>query len=153
MLKKILGSLFITYWLALKNHLKNQAQTCLGISMFLRCVNNNNKTNWHAGIVFVYLYFLAVKGMHRRDPVLWDSSTRWVPLASQLTLSFLNKQLTEARDLQIPKTTVSLLPQQTFLTDRLHMKTSERLPWSIFSLFLLYSNSNPVQMFPKGRQI
>ena len=82
MLKKILGSLFITYLLALRNHLKNQAQTCLGISMFLRCVNNNNRTDWRAGVVFVCLYFLAVKGMHKRDPALQDSSTRWVPLAS-----------------------------------------------------------------------
>ena len=82
MLKKILGSLFITYWLALRNHLKNQAKTCLGISMFLRCVSNNNKTDWHAGVVFVHLYFLAAKGTHKRDPALRDSSTRWVPLAS-----------------------------------------------------------------------
>lgn len=77
MIKMVLGSLFIKYILALRTHLKNQAQTCLAISLFLRCVNN--KTGMQALCLYTLVYFFV---MHRSDPALWDTSARWIPLAS-----------------------------------------------------------------------
>lgn len=81
--------------------------------------------------------------MHKSHPVLWDTSARWVPLASQLILSFQNKQLAEARDFQSPKGH-QVCCDSKHLNQQIYTETTEPPAWPT-SLFFLC----PVQVYKK----